>query len=71
MIAYGNLGNVCQILGDYKNATYYNELLLKIAKSDKDEAMKGRTYGNLGCIYHSLGKFEDAIVEPRAPSINC
>lgn len=61
MGAYGNLGNVYHILGDFQNAKYYNKRLLRIAEDKEDKALEGRTCGNLGSTYHSLGSFEEAI----------
>ncbi|XP_066022638.1 tetratricopeptide repeat protein 28-like [Pocillopora verrucosa] len=71
--SHGNLGNAYQGLGLFKTAIQYHERHLEIAKEvgEKageeiskevgDKAGEGRSYGNLGNAYQSLGKFKTAI----------
>ena len=58
---YGNLGNACHRLGDFKKAIEYYNLDLKIAKEVGDKHGEGNAYGNLGNAYDSLGDFKKAI----------
>ena len=60
-MAYGNLGNAYQSLGNFKQATEYHHQHLSIAKEVGDRAGEGRAYGNLGNAYQSLGNFKQAI----------
>ena len=59
--AYGNLGNACHSLGDFKTAIDYHERQLKIATELGDKAGEGYAYGNLGNAHHRLGDFKIAI----------
>ena len=59
--AYGNLGNVYQSLGDFKQAVEYHKQHLSIAKELGDRAGEGSAYGNLGNAYQSLGDFKQAV----------
>ena len=47
-VAYGNLGNAYQSLGDYRKAIEYYEKHLKIATEIGDQAGEGRVYYNIG-----------------------
>ena len=60
-LAYANLGNAYQSLGNFKQARDYHNQDLTIAKKVKDRAGEGRAYANLGNVYQSLGNFEQAI----------
>ena len=60
-VAYSNLGNAYDSLGDFKRAIDYHERDLKIAKEVGNIAGEGETYGNLGNCYHGLGDFHRAI----------
>ena len=51
--AYGNLGNVYRLLGDYQKAIEYHERDLEIAKRIGDRAEEARAYGSLGIAYQS------------------
>ena len=59
--AYGNLGNACQCLGDFKQALEYHNQHLSIAKEVGDRAGEGRAYGNLGNACQGLGNFKQAL----------
>ena len=59
--AYGNLGNIYQSLGDFKQAINYHNKDLSIAKELVDRAGEGAANCNLGSAYHSLGRFKQAI----------
>ena len=56
--AYGNLGNACQSLGDYRKAIESQEKHLKIAIEIGDRDGEGGAYGNLGNAYRSLGDYQ-------------
>ena len=60
-MAYANLGNAYQSLGDLKKAIDYHERDLNIAKEVGDRSEEGFAYGSLGNAYHSLGDFKKAI----------
>ena len=60
-VAYGNLGNAYDRLGDFKKAIEYHNLHLKIAKEVGDKHGEGGAYGNLGNAYGCLGDFKKAI----------
>ena len=59
-MAYGNLGNAYDSLGNFQKAMEYHEKDLKIAKEVGDRSGEGRAYGNLGNAYHGLGNFQKA-----------
>ena len=59
--AYGNLGNACQSLGEYRKAIEYHKKHLKIAKEIGDRGGEGRAYGGLGNAYDSLSDYGKAI----------
>ena len=59
--AYGNLGNACHGLGDFKQALEYHKQRLSIAKEVGDRAGEGRAYGNLGSACDGLGDFKQAL----------
>jgi len=59
--AYGNLGNACQSLGEYRKAIEYHKKHLKIAKEIGDRGGEGRAYESLGNAYDSLSDYGKAI----------
>ena len=59
--SYGNLTNAFPSLGEFRKATDYYELHLKIAKEIGDKAGERRAYGNLGNAFLDLGDFRKAI----------
>ena len=59
-MAYGNLGNACNSLGDFLKALDYHEKHLQIAREIGLRAREGTAYANLGYTYHSLGNFRTA-----------
>ena len=60
-MAYGNLGNDYQRLGNFQKAVEYHEKRLKIAKEVGDRAGEGTAYCNLGIAYQRLGNFQKAV----------
>ena len=60
-IAYGNIGNAYQLLGDFRKAIEYHEKHLEIAIEVGDRVKEGATYGSLGNAYNSLDDFRKAI----------
>ncbi|XP_078360918.1 uncharacterized protein LOC144645277 [Oculina patagonica] len=58
---YGNLGNTFLSLGDFRKATNYYELCLKIAKEVGEKAIEGKACGSLGSAFLRLGDFRKAI----------
>ena len=60
-IAYCNLGNAYDRLGDFQKAIEYHERHRKISKEVGDRAGDGIACGYLGNAYHSLGDFLKAI----------
>ena len=59
--AYGNLGNACDDLGDFKQALEYHNQHLRIAKEVGDRAREGCAYGHLGNACQGLGNFKQAL----------
>jgi CHAT domain-containing protein len=59
--ALGNLGNICDALGNYPKAIEYQEQHLAIAREIKDRREEGAALGNLGIVYQSLGNYPKAI----------
>ena len=59
--AYGNLGNACCSLGDYRKAIECQEKYLKISKEIGDQGGEGTSYHNIGSAYYSLKQFENAV----------
>ena len=47
-------------LGEYQNAKEYHEEALAIKIEIGDRGGEGRTYGNLGSVFHSLGEYQNA-----------
>ena len=60
-MAYGDLGNAHDSLGDFKTAKDYHERHLIIAKELGDTSGEGVAYGNLGIAHYRLGDFKTAI----------
>ena len=60
-LAYSNLGDAFQRLGDFKQAVNYHNQHLSIAKELGDRAGEGGAYSNLGITYYSLGDFKQAV----------
>ena len=60
-MAYGNLGNAYNGLGDFQKAIHYHERCLEIARKVGDVSSEGITYGNLGIDYRGLGDFKKAV----------
>ena len=58
--ACANLGNLYQLLGDYKKAKEYYERSLLIAKEVFDNAGEGRAYSGLGVVNHLEENFQKA-----------
>jgi tetratricopeptide (TPR) repeat protein len=59
--AYGNLGNVFESQGGFRQAIEYHGQHLVIAKKVGDRAGEGNAYANLGNAYQSQGDFRQAI----------
>ena len=59
--AYGNLGNACDSLGDYKKAIEFHQHSLSTAKGIGDKGTEQAAYTNLGCAYYSLGDYKKAV----------
>lgn len=55
-----NLGQIHNILEDFRKAINLNELSLKIAKEMGDRRGQGDIYSNLGIAYRNLGDFTKA-----------
>ncbi|KAL9954591.1 hypothetical protein ACROYT_G042153 [Oculina patagonica] len=60
-LAYSNLGNAYNSLGDFKRAVDCHEQALSIAKELGYRADEGAAYCNLGNAYQSLGDSKQAI----------
>ena len=59
--AYGSLGNVYALLGDYRKAIEYHEKNLNIAIEIGDRGGEGGGYGCIGNAYRLLGDYQKAI----------
>ena len=59
-IAYGELGNVYNSLGEYVKAGEYYEKALVINMEIGDRKGEGTIYGNLGTVFYSLGEYVKA-----------
>ena len=60
-LAYSNLGNVYQGLGEFQRVIEYHNLSLDISKEVGNRAAEGSSYGCLGIAYQCLGDMEQAI----------
>ena len=60
-MAYCNLGNAYQRLGNFQKAVEYHEKDLKITKEVGDRAGVGTAYGNLGNAYQRLSNSQKAV----------
>ena len=60
-VAYGNIGNTYQLLGDYQKDIEYHEEELKISKEVGDRVGGGIANHNIGNGYFSLEQLEKAV----------
>ncbi len=60
-IAYGNMGLIYEVRGEFDKAMDYHKRALEINQGIENLQALAQNYGNLGNIYHNLNEFSKAL----------